>query len=129
VLELYREIARMAGSGAVTPAELARERDGEVRALPALFATGGDVLATYRTLIRLGLPLDFYATLGDRVRGVAAGEVAAAARAHLTPDRLAVVVVGDGGAVLPGLREIVASGAIAGIRELVVLDPDARPLR
>src|SRR6185295_7415917 len=54
ILELYREVANMAGTGAVTEQELQREKSGEALALPAKFATGEEILATYRELIFYG---------------------------------------------------------------------------
>ncbi|HET9765787.1 MAG TPA: pitrilysin family protein, partial [Thermoanaerobaculia bacterium] len=75
VLELYREVQRMASSP-VTDAELQREKNGEALALPAAFATGQDILGTYRDLIFFGLPMDYYATFAQKVGAVTAAQVA-----------------------------------------------------
>ncbi len=125
--ELYREIARMAG-GAVTAQELAREKNGESLALPGRFATGEEILDTYRELIFFGLPLDYYATYAAKVNAVSAADVAAAARKHLVPADLKVLVVGDGKTVLPALEELVRSKAL-GEGSLVQLDTDGKAVR
>jgi predicted Zn-dependent peptidase len=127
VLELYREVNEMAGTGAVTAQELAREKNGQALALPARFATGDDILATYRELIFYGLPLDYYSTYAQKVTAVTPEQVATAAKQHLTPERLQVIVVGDGATVLPALQEIVAAKAL-GDGALLVLDADGEPV-
>jgi zinc protease len=126
VREIYGEIVRMA-TGGVTAGELGREKNGETLALPARFATGNDILGTYRELLYFGLPLDYYAKFAERVQAVTAAGVAAAARQHLVPADLRVLVVGDAKTVLPGLEELLRSGAI-GEGSLVRLDADGRPL-
>jgi zinc protease len=124
VRELYREIDRMAG-GAVTPQELRREKNGESLALPAQFATGEGILATYRELLFFGLPLDWYASYAAMVEAVSPAAVAEAARQHLDPAALRVLVVGDGKTVLPALQELLRSGDI-GRGALVRLDADGQ---
>ena len=117
----------MATTGAVTAEELQREKNGEVLALPARFATGDDILGTYRDLVFFGLPLDYYATYAQKVTAVTPAQVATSAKQHLAPARVQVVVVGDGATVLPGLQEIMAKKAL-GEGALVVLDADGKPV-
>jgi zinc protease len=126
VLELYREVQKMASSP-VTDAELQREKSGEALALPAQFATGQDILATYRDLIFFGLPMDYYATFAQKVGAVTAAQVAAAGEEHLHPEQLHVLVVGDAKTQLPGLREAVAAGVLGAGRTVVELDADGQP--
>jgi zinc protease len=58
-----------------------------------------------------GLPIDEYATRTARIDKVTAEDVLAAAKAHLHPDALKVVVVGDR-AKLEGSLETLHLGAI-----------------
>ncbi|HEV8238284.1 MAG TPA: pitrilysin family protein [Thermoanaerobaculia bacterium] len=126
VLELYKEVQRMA-TGTVTDAELQREKSGEALALPAQFATGESILGTYRDLVFYGLPMDYYQTFAQKVGAVTAAQVAEVAKAHLHPEDLRVLVVGDAKTQLPALREVVASGAL-GPGTVVELDADGRPV-
>jgi zinc protease len=126
ILELYREVANMA-AGQVGDAELQREKNGSILALPGQFSTGAQVLGSFRGLVYFGLPLDYYATYVQNVSAVTREAVEEAARRHLKPAEVQVLVVGDGKAVLPGLRELVESKAL-GEGELVVLDVDGNPV-
>ena len=48
-----------------------------------------------QSLIVWGLPLDFYVTYREKLSAVAPDEIARAAKAHLTPDNIIIVVAGD----------------------------------
>jgi zinc protease len=124
VLELYKEVQKMSG-GEVADAELAREKSAAVLGLPAQFATGADVMSSYRTLVYFGLPLDYWARFVENVSAVTREAVSAAAKAHLRPAQLTVLVVGDGKSVLPGLRELIESEAL-GQGALITLDADGK---
>jgi len=127
VLELYHEVTRMAG-GEVTEAELRRETNGEVLALPAQFETGSSILETYRNLIFYGLPLDYYASFADKVRAVTPEQVARAAREHLAPGELHALVAGDAKTVLPALQAAVSAGELGKPATIVLLDADGKPV-
>ena len=125
VEELYKEVQKMS-SGEVTAAELEREKGAAILGLPAQFATGQDVLGSFRTLIYFGLPVDYWAGFAKAIGSVNNESVGNAARKYVKPAELQGLVVGDGAKVLPGLKELLASKAI-GEGELVVLDADGRP--
>lgn len=126
VREMLREMRALAdGSAAASDAEVAREKDGTILALPAGFATGAQVLGQYRALVYFGLPLDYYDRFVQAVAAARAEEIARAARVHLRPEAARVLVAGDPARVLPQLRELLASGTLpAG--DLVVLDADGQ---
>jgi zinc protease len=124
VLELFKEVQKMS-TGDVTDEELAREKSAEVLGLPGQFATGADVLASFRSLVYFGLPLDYWSHYTDAVSATQKGAVADAAKAHLKPADLQVLVVGDGKSVLPGLREVLESKTL-GEGALVMLDADGK---
>lgn len=60
--------------------------------------TPGALLAQQQTLDAYGYPLDFDATLRERVLAVTAADVQRVASEYLTPDRVTIVVVGNGAA-------------------------------
>ena len=145
LLEIDREVRALASAGTpATPDEIEREKQGAILGLPARFATGASSLQMYRALVYYGLPLDYYATYGGKVKAVDQKAVTAAAKAHLQPGTAVYVVVGDASApmiirdgktdkplVVDGktitLRDALTSLATAGTLGkggLVVLDAD-----
>jgi zinc protease len=127
VAELYKEVQKMSG-GEVTDAELEREKNAAMLGLPAQFATGQEVLSSFRRLIYFGLPLDYWAGFARGIEAVNKESVAAAAKKYLKPAELQGLVVGDAAKVLPGLKELLASKSI-GEGELVILDADGQPVQ
>jgi zinc protease len=127
ILELAREFQRMA-AGPIEEAELDREKSGLILGLSGRFVLGVKVLESVRDLVYFSLPLDTYASFAERVAGVTREQVQAAAREHLRPERLQVLVVGDARKVLPELRRLAETRAL-GEGGLVVLDADGRPIR
>ncbi len=107
-----------------TDAEVQRERDGSLRALPARFATGAAVQASVGTLLDFRLPLDWWAKYPAQLRAVDAAGVSRAVKEHLRETQT-VVVAGDRARVLPEL-EVLASSGVFGKGGLVILDADGR---
>ncbi len=127
ITEIDKEVSKLAKDGEVTDAEFDREKNGAILALPAQFATGQQVLASFRGLLYFGLPLDYYASFVKNVSAVKKSDVAKAAKANLHPADVQVLVVGDAKAVLPGLKELIANKTL-GEGDLVVLDADGNQL-
>jgi zinc protease len=88
------DVVQRFATGDITDAELAQAKEGIVRQLPSALETNDAVASTFVTLTLLGRPLDWYATLPDRLTALSREEVARAAQEHLDPARWPVVVVG-----------------------------------
>jgi zinc protease len=127
VRELFLEARRLAASG-ITPAELERTTVGEARSLPERFATGDAALASMRELVTFDLPFDTWSRYGAALRAVTTAQADAAAAAHVHPDALRIIVVGDGAKVLPGLKALLAPGGALVGGDLVRLDADGAEL-
>jgi predicted Zn-dependent peptidase len=84
-----------AGKEGVNETELQRVTDGNIRALPNSFQTNGQVLGALMTNQLLGRPDDYQSMLPEIYRAIGAGEIDAAARQYLSPENLAIIVVGD----------------------------------
>jgi zinc protease len=126
--EMLRELTALSdGSAPVKPAELEREKNGSTLALPAGFATRSAVLQRYRDLLYYGLPLDYYNTYVASIQAVTTEEIARAARTHLRPNDLQVLVVGDPDKVQPTLKTLWEKQTF-GPGDLVVLDADGKEL-
>ena len=84
-----------AGGRGVDETELQRVTDGNIRALPNSFQTNGQVLGALVTNQLLGRPDDYQSRLPEIYRAIGAREIDTAARQYLSPENLAIIVVGD----------------------------------
>lgn len=92
--ELLARIAGM-GTGTVGPRELREAREFLVGSYPLQMETPQQVASPLTTAHLLGVPDTAVATYPRRVAGIGPGDLREAARAHLRPDDLVYVVVGD----------------------------------
>ena len=115
---LVREIGRM-GAEPVPEIELARARAYVAIGTARKFETTGQVADKLVALHAFGFPVDTVSGELAAVRRVSAGDVQAAARRHLDPAHLTVVVVGDAKKVQPGLEAL-------GLGPVVIQDADER---
>lgn len=73
---------------------------------PIRYETTGAIAGALASLIVHGLPDDYYDRYREHVRGVTTAGVLHAAKEHLHPDRLRVLVVGDPAVVSAPLSEV-----------------------
>jgi zinc protease len=88
---------------------------------PIRYETASAIATALANLVIYGLPADFYDEYRARVRAVSAVDVLTAARTHLDPTRLQVVIVGDPEAVRVPLEGV-------GAGPVLVYDETGRPL-
>ncbi len=98
---LVEEINRMQ-EGKVTAQELDTAKNYLVEIFPRFFATAGQVAGTFASDEFTGREKDYWKTYRERIGDVSAADVLEAAQAHLHPDKLVALVVGDREAVLAG---------------------------
>jgi predicted Zn-dependent peptidase len=103
---IIADMAALAGAKPVTPEELQRATDGNIRGLPNRYETNAQVLGAIQTNERLGRPDDYQVTLPDRYRAVTAPALDAAAQRYLQPGGLIYVVVGDRKVIEPQLQGV-----------------------
>ncbi len=115
ILDTIAELERLLESP-VTEAELKAARDFLVGVFPLRFETPGPVVGSLIGLVVHELPDDELQRYRPEIEGVAAADVLAAARAHLRPDRSAVVLVGDADAIA-GPLEAAGLGPVVVDRE------------
>ena len=72
-------------AGDITDAELAQAKEGILQSLPSALETNDGVASTFVTLSNLGRPLDWYATLPERLGKLGRDDVARVAHAYLNP--------------------------------------------
>ncbi|WP_213980143.1 pitrilysin family protein [Sphingomonas sp. dw_22] len=90
----------------VTPAELERTVNGDIRSLAGRFETSGAVLSAMQQNDIRHRPDDFYDTIAQKYRGMTAAQLDAAARGALDPGKFVWVVVGDAKKVKPQLDSL-----------------------
>jgi zinc protease len=93
VTEFEKELQRMK-TEPITDEELNRAKEAIIRSLPSQLETNDAVVSAIATLVELGRPLDYYATLPDRIRAVQKADVVAAVQKFMDPDHWPVIVVG-----------------------------------
>ena len=96
--------------------ELHAARDFLVGVFPLRFETPPAVVGAIAGLLIHGLPLDELDRYRPAIEAVSDAEVRAVAAEHIQPDELAIVLVGDADAIIPGL-EGAAFGPITVERE------------
>ncbi len=104
ILELEKEITGFVGDNGVTPAELERTINGNVRELPGQFETAGSVLGGMVNIVKYGRADDYYETIADKYRGMTAEQIAEAASENFVYGDIVYVVVGDAEVVEPQLE-------------------------
>jgi predicted Zn-dependent peptidase len=91
---IMEEITRLRTSK-VTAEELETSKNSAIEIFPRIFATAGQVAATFAQDEYTKRPADYWTTYRDRIRGVTAEEVQRVAQKYLQPDKLVVLVVGN----------------------------------
>ncbi|MDR3739477.1 MAG: pitrilysin family protein [Terracidiphilus sp.] len=104
-LEALKQIGDMA-STPVTAAELKQAKEQILNAFLFQYDTREKVLAESVKLEFYGYPADYLETYKAAVEKVTVADVTAAAKKYIHPDKLAVLVVGNGAEIKPGLEEL-----------------------
>ena len=94
VREILLEIDKLR-EGGVTDSELTLATSYLDGVFPIRFESTTAIATALASLVSYGLPDDYYDTYRSQVRSVTADDVLAAAGAHLRPDQLQIVAVGD----------------------------------
>jgi zinc protease len=105
IVELFKEL-RAIREKPVAGDELDNAKQYINAAMPGRFETVAEVTGALADLVVYDLPLEEYATRPGRIDKITADDVQNAARAHLHPDLVKVVVVGDRAAVGPSLETL-----------------------
>lgn len=106
VAEFLKELRGIRGEIPVTAKELDYNKQSLIRAYPRGFETVGQISGQLSNLVIYGLPDSYFNDFISKVNAVTLEDVNRVANKYLTPDKLAIVVVGDRKAVEPGLKEL-----------------------
>ncbi|HEX8831975.1 MAG TPA: pitrilysin family protein, partial [Longimicrobium sp.] len=106
LVEFMRELEEIRGTRPVTDQELEFAKASLIRSEPLRSETNAQIAARLEELVLYGLPMDYYSTYNQRIQAVTRDDVQRVAQRYLSPDKFAVVVVGDRSKVEAGLREL-----------------------
>jgi predicted Zn-dependent peptidase len=106
VKELVSDLKAFLGTKGVTPEELKRTVNGNVRGLPGRFETSAAVLGGLQTIVNYGRTDDYFETLAARYQALKASDLDNAARAKLDPSKILWVIVGDASVVKAQLDQL-----------------------
>ncbi len=115
--EVLKEIARIRDEP-VAPEELSLATSYLDGVFPIRYETTSAIAGALANLTLFGLPDDYFDSYRDRIRAVTTADVQRVARAHLDPDRLQLLVVGDPDAVRAPVEAL-------GFGPMFVTEPDA----
>jgi zinc protease len=101
-------LAEIAGANTrpFTEVELKRAKDNLLSSFLFKYDTREKVLAERERMEFYGYPADYLETYKAGLEKVTVADLAAAAKKYIHPDRLAVLVVGNGPEIKPGLEEL-----------------------
>lgn len=122
IQEVAREFNEYVSTRPATQEELDRLVANDVRSLPGQYETSSAVGSSLNSIVIYGHPDNYVQTMKARIEGQTLEQVRAAAKAHMHPEALTWVVVGDLGKIEAGVRAL-------NLGEVKVLDSDGKILR
>ncbi|MGI8639995.1 MAG: M16 family metallopeptidase [Pyrinomonadaceae bacterium] len=106
VAEFMRELRGIRGEIPVTQRELEYNKQSLIRRFPSGFETTGQISNQLANLVIYNLSDTYFNDYIQKVNAVTIEEVNRVANRYLSPDKMAIVVVGDRKTIEPGLREL-----------------------
>jgi len=104
--ELVREMTEIRTTRPLTAEEVTDSRNRRIMGFPQQFETIAGVAGQLEDLVRNDLPLDTWQRFRAQIEGFTAADLTAAAEAHLHPDRMIWVIVGDWDKIGEGLKSL-----------------------
>ena len=123
VIEFIKELKGIRGDIPVSQTEFNNNKQNLIRSFPGGFETNGQITGQFSSLVTYGLPDNFFAEYIRNINGVTMADVNRVANKYLTPDKMAILVVGDKALIEPKLREIEVWGST-----IKYLDVEGKPI-
>ncbi len=120
--EMLKELKGVYGERPITQSELADAKKRLTLTLPGSWETMGSIQGLIQTMVRYGLPSDYFETMPVKVKHVTQSEATSAARRLFHPDRMTWMVVGD-------LKKTEKAVRSLKLGKVSVIDPDGKVIR
>jgi predicted Zn-dependent peptidase len=124
VIEFMKELNGIRGAIPVTPEEFEANKKSLILGFPSGFETNGQIASQLGNLVTYNLPDSYFNEYIQKVNAVTIADVNRVANKYLTPDKMAILVVGDRRAIELGLKEIQGWG-----NQVSYLDPEGNPVQ
>ncbi|MCF6170543.1 MAG: insulinase family protein [Bacteroidales bacterium] len=115
--EIKKELADFLGDRPPTEEEFEKTKENEVLSLPGKWETLSAVQGSLLSVVRYGLPDDYFQKYADVVRKLKMNDVATAAKSIVHPAHINWIVVGDRAAIEEKIKAL-------GFGDVVVIDAD-----
>ncbi len=106
VVEMVKELRDLVGSRPLSAEELADAKDNIIKGYPQQFQTLGGLADRLSEIFTYQLPIDEWTRFIKEVQSVTVADTTRAAKAHIHPDALLIVISGDREKIEPKLREL-----------------------
>jgi zinc protease len=106
IVEMVKEIRDICATRPLSDAELTDSKNNMVKGFPQGFETLGGIAGQLAEMYQYDLPADDWSTYMSRVNAIDGAAATKAARDHLHPDALLIVVVGDRAKIEPGIKDL-----------------------
>ncbi len=106
VSEFIKELNGIRGAIPVTPRELEDNKQALIRRFPSGFETVGQISGQLSNLVIYNLPDTTFNEYISKVNAVSLADVNRVANKYLTPDKMAIIIVGDRKTVESGLKQL-----------------------
>jgi predicted Zn-dependent peptidase len=106
ITEFMKEINGIRGSIPVTASELETNKQALIRRFPSGFETVDQISGQLSNLVVYGLPDNTFNEYITKVNSVTLEDINRVANKYLTPDKMAIVIVGDRKAVESDLKQL-----------------------
>ncbi len=123
VVEFIKELNGIRGAIPVTQAELDYSKQSIIRGFPRTVETVGQIAGQLSNLVVYDLSDDYINDFLAKIAKVTIADVNRVANKYLTPDQMAIVIVGDRKVIEPGLLQIADWGD-----SIIFLDTEGNPV-
>lgn len=121
VTELRKEISDFISSRPPTQEELDRVKSNQVLKLPGQWETNSSLNSSVRSMLRYGLPDDYYETYDQNVRNLSLEDIKGVSEDVVRPEEVNWFMVGDRAKIISKLDEL-------GFDEIIEIDADGNPV-
>ncbi len=106
VREFIKEFKDILGPRPITAEELTSSKDALIKSFPRRFQTFNGIAGQLGNIVTFSLPDDEWKTYTGKIAAIDGATATKAAKDHLQPDKMLIVIVDDYEKIEPGLKEL-----------------------